>query len=80
MNVGDALKGLLDLAKNDLLKGALPALATFFTNVSGNPSQLNIAVQLTKLQVDLLASLPTVEKDLLLSIAGLINEQIANLK
>lgn len=79
MNVGDALKSLLELAKNDVLKGALPALAAFFTNVAGNTSAVNITVQLAKLQVDLLAALPTVEKDLLGAIAQMITEQVSSL-
>lgn len=79
MNVGDALKSLLELVKNDALKGALPALAAFFTNVAGNPSAMNLTVQLAKLQVDLLAALPTVEKDLFIAIAQMINEQVANI-
>lgn len=79
MNVGDALKSLLELIKNDALKGALPALAAFFTNVAAAPTALNITVQLAKLQVDLLAALPTIEKDLFTAIAQMINEQVANI-
>lgn len=77
MNVGEALKSLLELTKNDALKGALPALAAFFTNVAGAPTAVNITVQLAKLQIDLLAALPTVEKDLFTAIAQMINEQVA---
>lgn len=79
MSIGDALKGLLELAKNDALKGALPPLAAFFTNVAGNPSAVNVCVQLAKLQIDLLAALPTVEKDLLTAIGQMINDQLAGL-
>lgn len=79
MNVGDALKSLLDLVKNDALKAALPPLAVFFTNVAAAPTALNITVQLAKLQIDLLSALPTIEKDLFTAIAGLINEQVANI-
>lgn len=78
-SVADALKGLVILAKNDALKAALPALATFFTNIAGNTSTVNIMGQLAKLQIDLLAALPAVEKDLLTAIATLINDQVATL-
>lgn len=77
--VSDALSALVALVKNDALKAALPPLAAFFTNVSGNPSGINVAVQLTKLQVDVLAALPAVEKDLLTHIATLINDQLTAL-
>ena len=79
MNIGDALKNLIELAKNDALKAALPAVATFFTNIAGNTSAANITVQLAKLQMDLLAALPSVEKDLFIAIAQMINEQVANI-
>lgn len=77
--VGDALSALVALVKTDALKASLPPLAAFFTNVAGNPSSLNVAVQLTKLQVDVLAALPSVEKDLLTHIATLINDELTAL-
>lgn len=77
--VSDALSALVTLVKNDALKAALPPLAAFFTDVAGNPSGINVAVQLTKLQVDVLAALPSVEKDLLTHIATLINDQLTAL-
>lgn len=77
MSLGDALKSLVDLVKNDALKAALPPLAAFFTSVANNPAAVNVAVELAKLQVDLLAALPSVEKDVLTSIATMINNQLA---
>lgn len=79
MNIGDTLKSLLDLAKNDALKAALPALAVFFTNVSTNTSPANVMGQLAKLQIDLLTQLPTIEKDLFSAIAQLITNEVASL-
>lgn len=79
MSLGDALKSLVDLAKNDALKQALPPLAAFFTDVANNPSGVNVAVELAKLQVNLLAALPAVEKDVLTSIATMINNQLASI-
>lgn len=73
------LKHLLALIKNDALKAALPPLAAFFTNVAGNPSALNVTLQLAKLQVDLLTALPSVEKDLFMTIAAEINSQLSHL-
>jgi hypothetical protein len=77
MSLGDALKSLVDLVKNDALKAALPPLAAFFTDVANNPSAVNVAVELAKLQVNLLAALPAVEKDVLTNIATMINNQLA---
>lgn len=77
--MSEFFKQLLTLIKNDALKAALPPLATFFTNVSGNPSAMNLTVQLAKLQIDLLTALPTVEKDLFQAIATEINAQLSHL-
>jgi hypothetical protein len=75
MNISEALQQLISLAKTDALKAALPALATFLSNIAANPSGLNIAAQLAKLQIDLITALPGIEQDLLKQIATIIQTE-----
>lgn len=75
MNISEALQQLISLAKTDALKAALPALATFLSNIAANPSGWNITAQLAKLQVDLITALPQIEQDLLKQIAALIQAE-----
>ena len=72
MNISQVLEQLIALAKTDALKAALPALATFLTSISTNPTAINIVAQLAKLQVDLIGALPGIEQDVLKQIATTI--------
>ena len=69
------ISDLVATAKNDALKAALPALASFFTNIASNTSAVNIMLQGGKLLADLNAALPTIEKDLLTDISNVITTE-----
>lgn len=73
MKLNEIFDAALAIAKADTQKALLPALATFFTSVAANPSAVNIAVQATKLNADLLAALPGIEQAVLAQIAASLN-------
>ena len=65
-------QSLINFAKQDVGKTALPILAAYLTNIADNPSGINIVAQTAKLQVDLIAAAPGIEKDLIGQIAQAI--------
>ena len=79
MNLAQTIQALLTIVKTDAQKTALPALLAFFQSAAANPSALNIAAALAKLNVDLLAALPGIEQDILKQIATLLENEIATL-
>jgi len=75
MNISALLTSLIALVKADANKAALPAIATFFTNIASNPSSINIVAQLAKLEVDLIAALPGIEQAVLQQLATTLNTE-----
>jgi hypothetical protein len=75
MNLGQILTQLIAIVKADAAKSALPLLATFFTSIAGNPTAINIAAQLAKLEVGLLAALPGIEQDVLKEVAAIVSAE-----
>jgi len=75
MNLGNILTQMIDTAKADVNKAALPMLANFFQSIAANPTALNITAQLAKLQVDLLATLPGIQQDVMAQMAALLNQE-----
>ena len=73
MNIGQLIDQLIAIVKADAAKTILPLLANFFTSIAANPNELNITVQLTKLNVEVLAALPGLEQDVLKQIASTIS-------
>ena len=76
MNLSQIFQSVLAIVKADAAKTILPALAAFFTSVAANPSALNFAAALAKLNVDVLAALPGIEQDALTTIAGILNQEV----
>jgi hypothetical protein len=79
MNLSTFISNLLAIVRNDAATKALPLLAQFFTNISTNPTAVNITVQLASLNAQLLAVLPGIEQDVLTSIAAQLNAEVQNL-
>lgn len=77
--IGQLLQAIFNVAKNDLIKDALPALNKFFQSVAATPGTLNLAVQLAALQVDLLAAIPKLESDVVKDISVLIQADLQTL-
>jgi hypothetical protein len=75
MNIAAILQQLIAIAKMDAAKTALPAIAAFFNSIASNPTAINVTVQLAELQVALIASLPTIEQDILKQIASVISTE-----
>jgi hypothetical protein len=79
MSLSDVISGAVALAKTDAQKAALPLLATFFTSIAADSSAVNIMLQLAKLNASLLAALPSIERDVLASIANQVQAAAAAL-
>lgn len=79
MNISQILAQLIAIAKTDINKELLPILAAFFTNISTNPTTINITAQLAKAEVDLLATLPSIGQDVLQQLAQLVNAEAQQL-
>lgn len=77
--MSDVISGAVALAKTDAQKAALPLLATFFTSIAADSSAVNIMLQLAKLNASLLAALPSIERDVLASIANQVQAAAAAL-
>lgn len=75
MNLSAIIAALVAVAKADAAKGLLPVLATFFNSVATNPTEINFVVQLSQLQVAVLAALPGIAQDELKTIATLLNTE-----
>lgn len=74
------LNQVIAFAKNDVLKAALPIISQFLTNVSSDPSTLNITAQLVALEGNLLAALPSTEAQVIKDINAVLQQQIAALQ
>jgi len=72
MNLSAILTQLIAVAKADAGKLVLPALVTFLQGIASNPNALNLTVGLAKLNVDLLAALPTIGQDELKALSTLL--------
>jgi hypothetical protein len=79
MNLTQILTQLIAIAKTDVNKVLLPLIAAFFSSISTNPTQVNIAAQLAKLEVDVLAALPSIGQDVLAQFAALVNAEMQQL-
>lgn len=75
-SLGSLILAVLQFAKTDELKLAAPVLSTFFTNIAGNNSKLNLANQLLILQAGLLATFPQLEADVLKEINSLVQAEL----
>jgi glycerol-3-phosphate responsive antiterminator len=69
MNLSELISNLIAAARSDLNKAALPALAAFFNSIATDTTAINITVQLAKLNADLIAALPGIERSILAGIA-----------
>jgi len=69
------IAAIVSVIKNDALKAGLPALASFFTAVAADPSHANILAQIAKLEIDLIATVPSIEQDVFKQIAALIETE-----
>ena len=76
MNLSQVISQLLAIVKADAAKTVLPLLAAFFSSVAGNPTAINLAAQLAKLEVDLLAALPALEQEALKELATLVSVEL----
>lgn len=79
MSIGQAVSGIVAIVKMDGAKVILPALASFLNDVAANPSGLNLTVKLAKLQIDVIAALPSIETDVLKQLATEINNEAQTL-
>ena len=73
MNLSAIITQLVAIAKADAAKDILPLLAQFFTSIAANPSAVNVTLQLTQLNVSILATLPTIATDELKALAAIVN-------
>ena len=79
MKISEVLNTMVTVAKDDVAQKLAPALATFFTSLAANPSQINMVAALAQLQVSAIAVLPTIEQDEFKALAGIFNAQAAAL-
>lgn len=75
MNISQIVSQLIAVAKADAAKTILPLLAAFFTSIATNPTAINVTAQVAKLQVDLIAALPSIELDVLKQLASILNAE-----
>jgi hypothetical protein len=73
---GTLLQTLITIATTDALKVELPIISAFLANISNNTSSINIVAQLTALLVEVEASLPTVEQDIVKDVTAILQQEV----
>jgi hypothetical protein len=70
------LQNFLASLKYDVFLSVLPIAGTTATAIASNPSSINVAAQIAKFQVDVLAAVPTLEQQAATLLAQLVNDEI----